>query len=147
MAPSVPGIIPREVLPGGITVSGQFFPAGAEISVPIYALHHNEAYYDEPHKHKPERWLPEVVGKEAVEKSWSAFTPFSHGSRTCVGKKLAYMELWITVARAVWMFDMEYRGGGREEAFGEDVMEYKLIDHLTSFRTGPTVRFVKRAEE
>ena len=144
MSPSLPGIIPREVLPGGITVSGQFFPAGVELTVPIYALHHNEAYYPEPHNHRPERWLPEVVGKEAVETCWSAFTPFSYGSRACVGKRLAYMELWTTIARAVWMFDMEYRGGGREDAFGGDVVEYKLLDHLAAGRSGPTVRFVKR---
>ena len=90
--------------------------------------------------------MPDIVGKEAVDKAWSAFTPFSIGSRACLGKKLAYMELWITIAKVVWAFELEYRGGGREEAFGREVVEYQLLDHLTSARTGPIVRFHKRIE-
>ena len=146
MAPSVPGMLPREVLPGGITVAGKFFPTGVELAVPIYALHHSEKYHPEPHQHRPERWLPEAVGQEAVDRAWSAFSPFSYGSRSCLGKKLAYMELWTTIARVVWTFDLEYRGGGREEAFGDNVVEYRLLDHLTAGKSGPIVRFHKRVE-
>ena len=146
MSPSIPGVLPREVLPGGITVAGRNFPAGVELAVPIYAIHHNKSYYPEPHRHWPERWMPEVVGKEAVDTAWSAFTPFSYGSRACAGKRLAYLELWITVARVVWEFELEYRDGGREEAFGREVMEYRLWDHFTAARTGPVVRFHKRIE-
>jgi len=53
--------------------------------------------------------------------------------------------LYITIARAVFLFDVEYVGGGREDAFGEDVLEYKLLDHLAGGRSGPVIRFRKVA--
>ena len=144
MNPSVPSVLPREVMSGGITVAGEFFPEGVEVSEPIYGLHHDQRYYSEPHKHIPERWLPDVVGHEAVNRCLSAFHPFSYGARQCAGKRMAYLELWITVARAIYLFELEYISGGREESFGPDVVEYKLEDHLTSSRKGPVISFKKR---
>lgn len=35
MSPSVGGILPREVLPGGIDIDGQHFPPGVDVGVPI----------------------------------------------------------------------------------------------------------------
>jgi cytochrome P450 len=120
-SPSLPGVLPREVLPGGLMVDNRFFfPPGVEVSVPVYALHHNAQYFPDPDVWKPERWLPNEVGEEGVKKSYEAFTPFSYGSRQCIGKRLTYVELWITVARAVYLFDMEYVGGGRENQCPQD---------------------------
>ena len=147
MNPSVPAVLPREVMSGGITVAENFFPEGVQISVPIYGLHHDQRYYSEPHKYMPERWLPEVVGDEAVNRCWSAFHPFSYGARQCAGKRMAYIELWITLARTIHLFEMEYIGGGREESFGPDVSEYKTRDHLTTSRKGPIISFKKRDVE
>jgi len=118
-SPSLPGILPRKVLPGGLTVDDRFyFPAGVEVTVPVYALHHNAEYFPDPDTWKPERWLPDEVGEEGVKRCYEAFTPFSYGSRQCIGKRLAYIELWITVARAVYLFDFDYVGGGKEDRLG-----------------------------
>jgi len=108
ISPSLPGILPREVLLGGLTVCGHSFPSGVEISVPIYAVHHNPDVYPFPHKHIPERWLAEETSEEAVKRCHDALTPFSYGSRMCIGRRLAMMELWLTLARAVWLFDLTY---------------------------------------
>ncbi|KIX92471.1 uncharacterized protein Z520_11791 [Fonsecaea multimorphosa CBS 102226] len=142
-SPSLPGVLPREVLPGGLTVDDRFFfPPGVEVSVPVYALHHNAEYFPDPDVWKPERWIPEEVGEDAVKKSYAAFTPFSYGSRQCIGKRLAYIELWITIARAVYLFDMEYVGGGIEDRpASSNVAEYKMLDHLAAAREGPVIRF------
>jgi cytochrome P450 len=145
MSPSVPGILPREVLAGGITVAGHLFPAGVELTVPIYAIHHKPKYYPRPHTHDPERWIESSVGHDKVEKALSAFNPFSYGTRQCIGKRLAYTELWIAIARAVWLFDLYYVSGGMEDEFGDGVVEYKLVDHFAAARTGPVVRFQKRS--
>lgn len=147
ISPSLAGILPREVLPGGLTVLGKRFSSGVELSVPIYTLHHNESVYPDPHKHIPERWLQEETSEEAVKRSIEALTPFSYGSRQCIGKRLAKIELYITIARAVWMFDLQYVGSGREDrVLGHDVVEYKLVDHLAAAREGPVIRFIKRGE-
>jgi cytochrome P450 len=144
ISPSLPGILPREVLKGGITVCGHYFPEGVELSVPIYTIHHNTSVYPAPHKHIPERWLPEAASEESVQRCHSALTPFSYGSRMCIGRRLALIELQIVLARAVFMYDLEYVEGGREDRLRTEALEFKLLDHLAAGRTGPIVRFMRR---
>lgn len=38
--------------------------------------------------------------------SQEAFNPFSAGPRMCVGSKLAWLELMVTIARTLFAFDM-----------------------------------------
>jgi cytochrome P450 len=143
ISPSLAGPLPRQVEAGGLKVLGHYFPEGVELAVPIYALHHNERYYPDPHRYIPERWIVEESGEEFVERCRSAFQPFSYGSRQCIGKRLAYIELYITIARAAFLFEIEYLGGGREKRLGPDVLEYELIDHIAASRDGPLIQFTK----
>ncbi|OAP54848.1 hypothetical protein AYL99_11296 [Fonsecaea erecta] len=147
ISPSLPGILPREVLPGGLDVCGEHFPQGVDLAVPIYTIHHHATIYPCPHKHIPERWLPGETSEEAVKQCHEALTPFSYGSRMCIGWRLALMELRLTLARAVWMFELEYLGGGREDRLlgpDSDALEYQLLDHMAAGRNGPIIRFRKR---
>ena len=77
--PPVPLIrrsITNETKLGGFTV-----PVGANVTVQIYALHHNEEYFPEPYAFKPERFhVDQTVGRHAF-----AFVPFSAGPRNCIG--------------------------------------------------------------
>lgn len=141
---SLPGYLAREVLPGGITVIGEYFPPGVEIAVPTYTLHHNPKYFPDPHKHTPERWLPSESGVDNVKLAWEAFAPFSTGARMCIGRRLAYIELQIVIARVVFLYDMKYIDGTREEALGPDACEYKLEDWFSGKRFGPTIEFRHR---
>lgn len=146
MSPSLPGILPREVLPGGLTVAGEVFPPGVDLSVPIYSLHHNEDIYFAPHKYIPERWMPQETSEEAVRLCSNALTPFSYGSRQCIGRRLAVIQLYLVLAKAVWKYNLEYVSGGKDDRFGNelDIVEYKLLDHMAAGRNGPVVRFWRR---
>jgi cytochrome P450 len=146
ISPSLPGVIPREILPGGLTVAGETFTPGVEVSVPVYTLHHNAEIFFEPHSFIPERWLPECTNDEAVKRCLDTLTPFSYGSRQCIGKRLAVIELYLVLARAVWNYELEYVCGGKDDRFGDrvDIVEYKLLDHLAAGRHGPVIRFWKR---
>ena len=144
MNPSVPGYLPREVLPGGIQIAGEFFPAGVEVGITTYALHHNPQYFADSHEHRPQRWLADEVGAENVQKSYAAFAPFSMGSRMCIGRKMAYFELWIAIARAIFEYDIKYVSGGKEQIHGPKVCEYKLVDAFASKRDGPVLEFRRR---
>jgi cytochrome P450 len=160
LAPPVPGVLPRDVIREGATIDSQFYPAGTELGVPIYALHHNESYYPEPFSFKPERWIVDKatgVTKEDVEVAQSAFTPFSIGHRGCIGKNLAYVELTIAVARAVSRFEMEevegWMGKAEEEIWGKDggrlsvkEGEYRVRDGFVAKKDGPWVRFRERSQ-
>ena len=153
-SPPVAAHIPREVLPGGAVIDGTFYPAGTVVGVSTYALHHNEEYFPSPFTFSPERWIVDPaagVTAESVALAQSAFCPFSVGSRGCIGKNLAYMELSLAVARMVWLYDMKESGrvdfmkevkasAGWDKRM-ED--EYPIKDCWVAQKNGPMVQFKK----
>lgn len=83
LSPSVGGLLPREVLAGGMTVDGVAVPAGTVVGVPHYTVHHNAEYYPSPFAYAPERWVAgsklefgNMVGEADVAVAQSAFCPF-----------------------------------------------------------------------
>jgi cytochrome P450 len=135
MTPPVPGILPRVVLPGGLTIDGHNIPAGTEVGVPAYALHHNETYFKDSFTYDPERFM----GKGTVE----GFGPFSFGPRACIGRNMAYMELMDTMARVLWLFDFKGVGGLGERVDGGSQKEYRIEDFFVCNKFGPEVEFRK----
>ncbi|KAF8867357.1 cytochrome P450 [Acephala macrosclerotiorum] len=135
MTPPVPGMLPRTVLPGGIEIDNHQIPEGVEVGVSAYAIHHNEKYYEDSFTYRPERWLEDEKGM------MEAFASFSHGPRACIGKGMAYMEMMNTMARVLWLFDMEGVGklGEREERRGE----FEVRDYFVCDKEGPMVKFSK----
>lgn len=116
---------------------------------PIYALHHNPAYFPSPHAFDPERWLQPYTDADAIESARAAFTPFSIGPRGCIGKSVAYVELRLTVARLMWEFDIkevvqEGKGALWREGVAVREDEFRLLDHFTSRKEGPVVVFERR---
>lgn len=47
MSPPGPGAFFREVQASGATVCGHFLPAGVEVGIGIYAMHHHRAYFSD----------------------------------------------------------------------------------------------------
>lgn len=115
LSPPVGGILPREILPGGLEIDGIFFPEGTVVGVPHYALHHNPSYFPSPFTFNPSRWISDESSSsttaEAVRTAHSAFCPFSIGPRGCIGKEIAYLELMTTLARVLWLFEMRLTRG------------------------------------
>ena len=125
LSPGVGGILPREVLAGGMEVDGRSFPPGTDIGVANYAIHHNETYFPRPYAFYPERWLlrssdPDGIEPEQLALARSANAPFSVGHTSCVGKNLAYQEVSITLARLFWLYEARIEPGG---TLGEDTEE------------------------
>jgi len=155
LSPPVAGGLPRAVLPGGLTVDGHQIPAGVDVCVPHYAIHHNEEYFPHPFEYMPERWMRDQAPASLAEKldaAHSAFCPFSVGPRGCIGKGLAYVELSVALARVLFAFDMRLTPGtsvgeGRPdlEVGRRRTMEFQLKDTFTSLKDGPVVQFRKRA--
>lgn len=154
MSPSVGGLLPREVLAGGMTIDGVRVPAGVVVGVPHYTIHHNAEYYPRPFTYLPERWaagsdLP--LGNDVVA-AQDAFCPFSIGPRGCIGKGLAYAEMMTTLARTVFLYDMRRAVGVLDTAEGrpggewgrDRPYEMQLIDTFTSWKEGVMVDFRRR---
>ena len=155
LSPSVGGLLPREVLPGGTTIDGEHIPAGTVVGTPHYTIHHNAAYYPDPFAYIPDRWLAEKRGEDNVALAQSAFCPFSIGPRGCIGKGLAYLEMTITLGRVLYMYDLRRanvedpgEGGAAGAEWGRHrKSEYQLMDIFTSLKDGPMVEFRRREVE
>ena len=158
LSPGVGSILPREILPGGLTIDGEWFPAGTDVGLPHYALHHNEAYHPEPFEFVPDRWILTAPGSTTHAKSEaevtlarSAFCPFSFGRASCVAKTLSYQEMAIMLGRIVWLYDMRTEPGslvGEGHAslgLGRTRKnEYQTWDSFVSIHNGPMVQFKRR---
>ena len=156
MTPPVGAILPREVLEGGMMVDGHYIPAGIDVGVPHYAIHHNPEYFPDPYVFWPERWMAESeVSQSDVARAQAAFCAFGVGRASCIGRTLAYLELSILLARIVWLYDMRLQDGSD---LGEGSVklgngrhrkkEFQTYDAFTSTHQGPLVEFraVKRRD-
>ncbi|KAI0128338.1 cytochrome P450 [Xylariales sp. AK1849] len=154
LAPPVAAEPQRTVAPGGSFADGHFFPPGVELSVCNYCLGLNEEVFPDPFRFRPERWMAEAPGnsEEAVKRAESGLSAFWAGTRGCVGKNLAWMEMSIVLARAVFSFEMRrdphsnLGGGnlcGRMERRDPD--HYQTYDAFVATRDGPLVQFKERA--
>jgi len=151
LSPPVGGMLPREVLPGGIHIDGEYIPAGVVVGTPHYTIHHNPEYFSDPFAFMPERWIPDStsgVTDHSVAVAQSAFCPFSVGPRGCIGKGLAYVELMATLVRTLFLYDMRLAPGQKlgEGTPGAELGrqrpgEFQLKDTFTSMKDGPLVQF------
>jgi cytochrome P450 len=143
LCPPVPAVLSREVLHGGLTVNGHYFPEGTDVGVPPFAVMRNPLYYSDPLKYKPERWLEcESTTAESIKLVQSAFCPFSIGPRVCLAKSLAYAELMVVTSRVLWEFDIRAVPGSR---LGEDADgNIAFRDVFATKMEGPLVQVRKR---
>lgn len=150
MSPPVPGLLPREVQQGGLNIPALelSLPAGVNVGVCTYALHHHTDYVKDPFTYDPGRWLQD--GHEQDRETLQAvFNPFSQGNRACLGKPLVYMEIGIAIARLVWEFDMrlapdQHLGASTQkevETGFRHQNEYHVEDWFLSNNFGPFAEF------
>jgi cytochrome P450 len=93
--------LPRQVSSPGLNLDGIFIPAGAEIGQNPWVLGRNESCYRDADTYRPERWLEEPLSGGAGER-WESSWGF--GSRSCIGKNLALLELWKASSVLLRMF-------------------------------------------
>ncbi|KAK4197369.1 putative cytochrome P450 E-class, group IV, partial [Triangularia verruculosa] len=68
-------------------------PKGTSVSVPMYPMHYDAEVYPNPWSFVPRRWLGEYDPR--MDRN---LNPFSKGSRVCLGKNLAYADMYILLA-------------------------------------------------
>jgi len=154
MTPPVAGALPRQVLSGGMDIDGHHVPAGVDVGVPIYAIHHNPNCFPQPFDYLPERWLSDPSANplhNRLADAQAAFNPFSIGPRGCIGKGLAYVELTVTIARVLYSFDLRLAPGTTLGAGAKDLEigrtrpnEYQIMDVFASKKDGPMLQFRSR---
>ncbi|KAH7344320.1 benzoate 4-monooxygenase cytochrome P450 [Pyrenochaeta sp. MPI-SDFR-AT-0127] len=155
MNPVNGGALWREVLCGGAIIDGHNIPAGVDVGVGIYSIHHQADYYPQPWQFRPERWIAsDGNSAAAVARARSAWSPFSMGPRGCVGKTLAIMQLSISLAMVLFLYDMRtpadpalarVGGGVKGKRFPRNLeSEYQAKGTFSSILRGPMIEFRKR---
>jgi hypothetical protein len=91
---------------------------------------------------------------ESVELGQSALCAFSTGPRGCVGKNMAWLEMRIVMAKAIWKYELEQDqdnnlgGGSPGGEWGRRCGDqYQTYDVFVSNRKGPIVRLKEKAHE
>ena len=99
------------ILTQDIVLSGYNIPSGTQASFLLYYMSRNESNFEDAEDFKPERWLR---GKdknhlmEALAPNPFASIPFGFGTRMCIGRRVAELELHLLLARIVQQFDIQY---------------------------------------
>jgi len=103
MVNGVSGRLPRYDPHNPITYKGYTFPPGTVVSMSIRDMHLDSDCFPEPHVFDPERWLDPSMQKRSEQ----FFVPFGKGSRSCVGRELAMLEMTMVTAVLLHRFKMD----------------------------------------
>jgi cytochrome P450 len=133
-------------------IAGNVLTKGTDVATCIYAIHRNPTYFSKPNEFIPERWLSENQSEQALKLARRAFVPFSLGSRGCLGKNIAYMELTTALAQVMFRADWKSAEGplgkvGEERLENRETVDFGLEGHFTSHKHGPYIQFAPRKLE
>lgn len=97
-------------------------PPDTPVGCSSYLIHNNPELFPEPSKFRPERWL-DLEPRER-QRLRSYLNNFGRGTRQCVGMRLAYAEIYLTLGHLLRrlgdrleLFDTQYE---RDVAFVQD---------------------------
>ncbi|KAH9908627.1 cytochrome P450 [Xylariomycetidae sp. FL2044] len=153
MSPPIPGTLWRQLAPeenngAPLIVDGHVIPRDTYVGVNTYSIHHHEDYFPDPFTYNPDRWLESKCrdntpgSREVIH---AASNPFSTGSRGCAGKAMAYLEISLVLAKALWYYDFEPAPGRLGNIGLSDKGEFHIYDVLISTHDGPWLVFRPRS--
>ena len=93
MVPPVPST-PRRAL-AEFEYGGYRIPAGTNVGINAYYVHHSDEHWDDPYSFDPLRFTPDQV-KARHKYAW---VPFGGGAHMCLGLHFAYMQVKILMAQ------------------------------------------------
>ncbi|XP_068709768.1 25-hydroxyvitamin D-1 alpha hydroxylase, mitochondrial-like [Montipora foliosa] len=98
------------ILPKDMMIRDFHIPAGTQIIMLLYAMSRDENVFPQPEKFKPERWLRDRATKSKFNDAKEVFSsmPFGFGTRMCLGRRIAELELYLLLARIVQRFEIRY---------------------------------------
>ncbi|KAI1615873.1 cytochrome P450 oxidoreductase [Exophiala viscosa] len=110
-----PSRLPRVVPASGWTFKNTYFPPGTVVSATPYTLHLNPEVFEDPYVFKPERWA------EPSEEMLRDAIPFGLGSRQCIARNLATVELFCATER---LARADALGGARTVKDKVEILEW-----------------------
>ncbi|XP_020713396.1 probable cytochrome P450 49a1 [Ceratitis capitata] len=100
-------------------IAGYHIPKGTHVIFPHLVVSNDPAYFPEPKRFLPERWLKQSEMGAAAECPHHAgrrihpfvSLPFGYGRRMCVGRRFAEIELNMLLAKIFRKYKVEYNSG------------------------------------
>ena len=83
-------------------ICGKKLPGGVSVTFPIAGMHRLPQFWPDPEKFDPERFSP-----ENKEKTRYVYMPFGIGPRSCIGKRLALLEVKMAIVTLLQKYKME----------------------------------------
>lgn len=107
--PTIISTLPR-VVDTSITLQDYnlVLPPGTVVGMQNYVHQRDPLVFPQPHEFRPERWLDDSGEAE------KALTPFSLGTRNCIGQNLARVELYLAISRIFRKLDIKLNAFMRE---------------------------------
>ncbi|KAH7042229.1 cytochrome P450 [Macrophomina phaseolina] len=103
--PAVGVLLSRIVPPQGLSFEGNYVPGGTEVGTSAWVIHRDESIFgSDTDKFRPERWLDE----ENKHKMHRFFFAFGGGSRTCIGRNIAMLEINKVLPTLFLHFDFQF---------------------------------------
>lgn len=98
----LPGLTPRVVPPEGFKLYDKHVPGGTIFNTSAYLLNRHPSVFPDPDTFDPSRWLD--PGSAYLDKY---MTSFYRGTRQCIGKDVAFCELYTFLANLFRRFELE----------------------------------------
>ncbi|KAM3848940.1 25-hydroxyvitamin D-1 alpha hydroxylase, mitochondrial [Vipera latastei] len=99
--PVIPGNA-RVISDRDIQVGDYIIPKKTLITLCHYATSRDEKYFSDPNSFQPERWLH----KNASHHPYASI-PFGFGKRSCIGRRIAELEVYLALARILMHFEVK----------------------------------------
>ncbi|KAL2459550.1 Cytochrome [Forsythia ovata] len=109
----IPLLVPREASKD-VNIMGYDIAAGTMVMINAWAIGRDPAFWDEPEKFRPERFLNSSIDLKGLD---FQLIPFGAGRRGCPGIAFAMANNELVLAKLVQLFDWELPN----EAKGEDL--------------------------
>ncbi|XP_077290796.1 cytochrome P450 315a1, mitochondrial-like [Arctopsyche grandis] len=110
------------ILPNDCELAGYNIPAGKAIILSIYSAGRNPEHFTEPLKFDPRRWYKNDEPDSEKVMTPHASIPFAIGGRSCIGRKIAMLQMKEVLKKVVENFDLQMLNQN-----AEDIMRMVLV--------------------
>ncbi|WP_328917483.1 MULTISPECIES: cytochrome P450 [unclassified Streptomyces] len=126
-------------------LAGHRVPAGADILISPYVLHHRPDLFPDPEHFDPGRWDGDGRTRAKAERA-GTLLPFGTGHRKCIGGDFSVMNITLALATILKSWSLAPAGGRPVTVSGRSIIEPRDLALRLSHRTIPAPR-ATHAEE
>ncbi len=84
-------------------LGGEEYPPGLQVLISPFVVHHDARWHPEPEQFRPERWLNDSARLRPA----LSYLPFGAGSRLCIGRPFALLEISLVLAAVLSRWRLE----------------------------------------